>query len=277
MNIIDLETPLNTEKYQAPKTPNEAPFFITEYGKTYLNTPCYQLRMNSPVSCIQYVVSGSGVIILNNNIYTVKSGDTFMLTEGNNQIYYSNPDNQFERIWINFKGELANAIIDSYKLSDRIVFRNTDTFDLITQIQKKCKGITDPEEYKNETAILFLRLIQFLSNKKEGEENVTGPIEKIRLYIDCHITENLKISEIAKNFSFSPEHIIRTFKITYGITPHKYIIQSKIRIAMIMLKSTNSSIEEIAESLNFSDPHHFSFAFNNYVGCRPSAYRKGQI
>ncbi len=39
MNIIDLETPLNTEKYFAPKTDNEYPFYITEYGKTLQRSP----------------------------------------------------------------------------------------------------------------------------------------------------------------------------------------------------------------------------------------------
>ena len=39
MNIIDLETPNNTEKHFAPQTDNKYPFYITEYGKTFRNTP----------------------------------------------------------------------------------------------------------------------------------------------------------------------------------------------------------------------------------------------
>ena len=229
--------------------------------------------MKSHVSCLQYVISGSGVIICNNNIYTVKGGDTFLLCEGSDQIYYSNPDNHFERIWINFKGELSKSIIDLYHLTNSMVFRNTDTLNLLNEIHNKCKSVSDPEEYKNETSRLFLKTIQFLSNKKAEAPNVTDPAEKIRPYIDRHITENLKISEIAKKFGFTPEHIIRIFKRTYGITPHKYILQSKIRIAMIMLESTDNSVEEISQMLSFSDPHHFSYAFNSYVGYRPSHYR----
>lgn len=274
MDIIYLKEPLTAEKHLGPKTNNKEPFYITEYGITRPDTPCYQLRMKSHVSCLQYVISGSGIIICNNNIYTVKSGDTFLLTEGSDQIYYSNPDNHFERIWINFKGELSKAIIDLYGLTNSMVFRNTDTFNLLTEIHKKCKSLSEPTEYKNESARIFLKTIQFLSNKKAEAPNIVDPAEKIRPYIDRHITENLKINEIAKTLNFTPEHIIRTFKQTYGITPHKYITQSKIRIAMIMLKSTDSSVEEISQALCFSDPHHFSYAFNKYTGYRPSVYRK---
>ena len=67
LNIIELETPQNAEKFFAPKTSAIEPFFLTEYGTTLKGIPCYQLRINSPVSCLQYVISGSGVIINNNN------------------------------------------------------------------------------------------------------------------------------------------------------------------------------------------------------------------
>lgn len=275
MNIIDLETPNNTEKYFAPETDNLYPFYIIEYGKTYRNIPCYQLRMDSPIGCAQYVISGSGIIICNNNIYTVQEGDTFLLPEGTDQIYYSNPDNQFERIWINFKGELAQSFLDIYKLNDTFVFKNVNTLDIFTEIHEQCKKLNDPTEYKNRTSQLFLKLIQFLANNKQPANETTSDIEQIRLYIDCNITENIKISDIAQNFSFSQEHIIRIFKKNYGITPHRYILESKIRLAMIMLKMTDMRIDEIAEKLSFSDSHHFSTQFKKLMGCKPSLYRNG--
>lgn len=212
MNIIDLETPLNTEKHFAPKTDDEYPFYITEYGKTFKNTPCYQLRMDSPIGCIQYVISGSGIIICNDKIYTVKEGDTFLLPQGSNHIYYSNPDNQFKRIWLNFKGELAKAVLDIYKLNDIVVFKNTNSLEIFTEIYAKCQKLKDPVKYKNQTSQLFLKLIQFISDNKETTKTEKpNTIEQIRLYIDCHITENLKICDIARIFSFSNEHIIRIF------------------------------------------------------------------
>ena len=273
MNIIDLETPNNTEKYFAPETDNPYPFYITEYGKTFRNIPCYQLRMDSPIGCAQYVISGSGIIICNNNIYTVHEGDTFLLPQGSNQIYYSNPDNHFERIWINFKGELAQALLDIYNLNDTIVFKNVNTLDIFTEIYEVCKKLSDPSEYKNQTTQLFLKLIQFIADNKQNTSETTSDIEQIRLYIDCHITENLKISDIAQNFLFSQEHIIRIFKKNYGITPHRYILESKIRLAMIMLKMTDMRIDEIAEKLSFSDSHHFSTQFKKLMGYKPSLYR----
>lgn len=274
MNIIDLETPLNTEKHFAPKTDDEQPFYITEYGRTFLNTPCYQLRMDSPIGCAQYVISGSGIIICNDKIYTVSGGDTFLLPAGSNQVYYSNPDNRFERIWINFKGELAKALLDIYKLENIVVFKNVNTYDIFNEILKTCEELSDPQKYKTQTSQLFFKLVQYLSDNYTEIREDTSAIEQIRLYIDCHITENLKVSDIAQNFSFPKEHIIRIFKKNYGITPHQYILQSKVRISMMMLKMTDMSIEEIAENLCFSNPQHFSTQFKKLMGYKPSLYRK---
>ena len=274
MNIIDLETPKNTEKYIAPQTDNESPFYITEYGKTFAGTPCYQLRMASPVSCIQYVISGSGVILYRDQLFSVQQGDAFLLLEGENQIYYSNPDNQFERIWINFRGPLSTALIEIYGLKDTAVFKNTNILCLMEEIHKACHENKEPEAYKKQTALLFLKLIQFFADNRENAANVSHNAEQMRAFLDMHILEDWKLSHIAAHFSFTKEHFIRVFRNTYGITPHQYILQSRIRIAMIMLVSTNNSISQIAEKLHFSDPHHFSDAFQKHVGFRPSLYRK---
>ena len=46
--------------------------------------------------------------------------------------------------------------------------------------------------FKREGAVLFLRLIQLLAEHKQPGEAVTGAVEQIRLFIDCHLTENLR-------------------------------------------------------------------------------------
>lgn len=274
MNVIDLETPINTEKHFAPKTDRNPPFYITEYGKTFKNTPCYQLRMNSPISCLQYVVSGKGVIICNGKSYFVGAGDTFLLPSGSDQIYYSDTDNQFERIWINFKGKLSEALIKIYGLEEIVVFADTDCKELLLKIHAACEKYRDPTEYQNRTAVLFLETVQFLSQNKGNAKTLpTTSVEQIRLFIDGNITDNIKVTDIAARFSFSEEYVIRLFKKIYGITPHKYIIQSKIRLAMIMLKLTDDSIEKIAETLGFFDSRHFSNQFKKHIGCTPSQYR----
>ena len=215
MDVIALETPSSTIKFFAPETEDITPFFIPEYGSTLLDTPCYQLRLNSAVGCLQYVQKGSGVLITDDNIYTVSTGDTFLLQEGTNQIYYSNADNQFARIWINFKGDFAKRLLELYGIEDTVVFRQTDTLSLLERIQEVCKTAKTPQEYKDASARVFLEMIQFLAQHKTESVQVNSSLEQIRLYIERHITEVYRqdiIEETPQDNSFGKKRCLLLFR-----------------------------------------------------------------
>ncbi len=273
MNLVELLAPEGAEIYKVKKK-HDRKLSITEYGITYRNMPCYQIRMNSPIACLQYVRYGSGIIISGDRMYRVEMGDTFLLREGIDQIYYSNPDNQFERIWINFKGEFADMLLKLYGIENVILFKDTDTDKLLRDMFELCGSELERESYQSAIEGKLLEIIQLLAKNKKAAPKADTNADRIRMYIDRNITENISLSDIAKEFSFSREYIVRMFKKNYGITPHQYILQSKIRISMIMLKGEDSSIEEISNKLNFSAPEHFSQTFYKYTGYRPSAYKK---
>ncbi len=276
MNLVELLKPPGTEIHSGPAVESSR-LQLTQYGVTGPNMPCYQIRMNSPIACLQYVRRGSGILIINEEMYQARAGDTFLLREGMNQIYYSNPDNQFERVWINFRGELPRALIRLYGLEDFVVFRNTDSEPLLREIFSLCEAGLPAPDYQEQLEHRLLSIAQLLAAHREEPPGADTSVEEIRLYIDHHITENLQLSQIAEAFSYSREHIVRLFRKNYGITPHQYLIQSKIRLAMNMLMENKKSIEEISDFLNFSAPQHFSSTFLRFTGYRPSAYRKRRL
>ena len=272
-DIVSLASPESAERYHAPDGAAHEPFYLSECGKTYAGTPCYQIRLSSNIASLQYVVSGSGVLICNERLYTVKAGDAFLLPAGSDQIYYSNEDNDFGRIWINLRGTLVASLPAAYGLAAQVVFRCIDIRAEMEEIVEACRNATDAIAYQNTAARLYLAILQKLVTAR-GEEQSEGPMERVRYYIDTHITEDLKLSDMAHALGFSPEHLCRRFGRTYGITPHSYILQSRIRMAMVMLSTDTLSLGEISEALSFSDPRHFSAQFLAHVGMRPSVYRR---
>jgi len=257
-----------------PKIDVENPFWVPQYGYSSKEIPGHEIRINSDISCIQYVISGSGVVISDKFTTRVSEGDTFLLLEGSDQNYYSDPDDPIKKIWFNFRGKLSLDIINAYGLNKSVVFRNLHTEELISQMHKVCDSNHDnPKKCQHEMLLQFVRIVQFLSDNKPT--NTTTEIaDFVRYYIDAHITENLKLDEISANTNLSKEHLIRLFKNKYGITPHQYMIQCRIKIAASMLKITNLSIEQISNKLNYCDPHHFSEQFAKCMNCRPSEYRR---
>ena len=194
---MDKTTSLNNrmeDYHKSPKAKNEYPFWITEYGTTFADPHYQEIRYNSEISCIEYIISGSGVINSNGKSYIVNKGDSYMLLEGSDQNYYSNADDPFTKIWFNFKGVLNREIIKIYGLFDTVLFKNTNTLPFIEKIHQIISDNTDPKLIQEETSVVFLRLIQFMADHKQELTTESSSVDMIRYYIDCNITKNIKMS-----------------------------------------------------------------------------------
>ena len=71
----------------------------------------------------------------------------------------------------------------------------------------------------------------------------------------------------------SEAHFIRTFKATFGETPHRYLQRRRVERAMFLLRSTDRSITDICLDTGFTSLGTFSRTFTQIVGEPPSRYR----
>ena len=256
---------------------DKLPFEITHFGVTHSDSEYHQIRLSSKYTAVEYVLSGSGILNVDGHSYIAQKGDTYILPQGKDQNYYSIPNDPMEKIWFNCTGPLATVLLEQYGLDDMVIFRNTHSCHYIEKMHSIFSSDNTSEHvYENfdKAALLYHEILQFLVKNKCNVSLESSPIDSIRYYIDNHISENIKLADIAKFSSYTPDHIIRLFKERYNITPHQYIINSKMQIAEALLTQTSKSINEISAELNFSEVHHFSKLFEKTVGLRPSAYRK---
>lgn len=80
------------------------------------------------------------------------------------------------------------------------------------------------------------------------------------------------IEEMAKDSNISLYHMIRQFKKAYGLTPHKFQIQCKVRKAQKLLQEDKSICEVTYES-GFCDQSHLDRCFQKLVGLTPTEYK----
>lgn len=84
--------------------------------------------------------------------------------------------------------------------------------------------------------------------------------------------ENLSVRQIAALCGISESGLRNGFTKTYGVSPQQYRINAKISKAKFLLESTDLSVYDIAEQLNFYDEAYFCKMFRKYVGCSPRKY-----
>lgn len=94
-------------------------------------------------------------------------------------------------------------------------------------------------------------------------------------YIKKNYTnENLCIPELAAMCEISEDYFRKTFKITFGISPRKYINELKISYAKELITSEMYTVTEVAELSGYTDMSYFSREFKKAFGLSPDAYRK---
>ena len=71
----------------------------------------------------------------------------------------------------------------------------------------------------------------------------------------------------------SEAHFIRTFKATFGETPHRYLQRRRVERAMYLLRATDRSVTDICMEVGFSSLGTFSRTFRDIVGETPSEFR----
>ncbi|HEY0799748.1 MAG TPA: AraC family transcriptional regulator, partial [Steroidobacteraceae bacterium] len=98
-------------------------------------------------------------------------------------------------------------------------------------------------------------------------------LKRVEEYIDSHLDSALDVHELAALVHLSSFHFIRLFHKSVGLTPRKYVIQSRVMRARELLATTDLPLTEIALATGFSDQSHFSRRFHELVGIPPRAFR----
>jgi len=132
---------------------------------------------------------------------------------------------------------------------------------VIEMIQKVLGNITD---YKPDDRI-NMRL----------KQNHLVTIERAKEYITQHFTDDISLMQIAEYCYVSPFHFSRLFKTFTSESPHKFLLNIRLKNAEMLLRNTAQPVADIAFSSGFNSIEHFSAAFKQKYKCAPAAYRLG--
>ena len=91
--------------------------------------------------------------------------------------------------------------------------------------------------------------------------------------IDAELAKPLNIERLSREVGVSLGYLSRAFKRSTGISPHQYILQTRVNRARQLIKATSRSLAEIAEQVGFADGSHMTTVFLKLTGKAPSHFR----
>jgi AraC-like DNA-binding protein len=94
------------------------------------------------------------------------------------------------------------------------------------------------------------------------------------LWIDAHSHRPIDLEDAAAQADISPFHFLRLFANVLGVTPHQYLVRSRLRHAARRLADEESSITDIAYDVGFGDLSNFVRTFHRAAGVSPLRFRQ---
>jgi len=94
------------------------------------------------------------------------------------------------------------------------------------------------------------------------------------LWMDAHSHQPIDLERTAKEAGLSAFHFLRVFASVLGVTPHQYLVRSRLRHAARLLADQTRSITDVAFDVGFGDLSNFVRTFHRAAGVSPRGFRQ---
>ena len=94
------------------------------------------------------------------------------------------------------------------------------------------------------------------------------------LWIDENFSQEIDLEEAARKAGLSPFHFLRLFSGVLGVTPHQYLVRSRLRHAARLLADEDVAVTDIAYDVGFGDLSNFVRTFHRAAGVAPMKFRQ---
>lgn len=107
-----------------------------------------------------------------------------------------------------------------------------------------------------------------------AEPRIWGVIQAALQYCDANFRSPLRVTDVARAMGYSPNHLSHLFSTYVGHSLADHIRTLRLDAAQALLETSELSISEIARSVGYGDPAHFTRAFTRAHDLSPKAYRE---
>jgi AraC-like DNA-binding protein len=94
------------------------------------------------------------------------------------------------------------------------------------------------------------------------------------LWIDAHSQRPIDLEDAAAQANISPFHFLRLFSDALGVTPHQYLVRSRLRHAARLLADNDRPVTDVAYDVGFGDLSNFVRTFHRAAGVSPLRFRQ---
>ena len=126
--------------------------------------------------------------------------------------------------------------------------------------------------------LLAQRLVEVVSGVAKKPAKVTARDRRraveAALWIDARSHREIELEDAARQAGVSPFHFLRSFSGVLGVTPHQYLVRSRLRRAARYLAEDDKPVTDVAYDVGFNDLSNFVRTFHRAAGVSPLKFRQ---
>jgi AraC-like DNA-binding protein len=270
-------------------------YYFYQYNQTDLNVyrcgieeckPGYTwgpgVRDHFIVHCI---LEGEGSFSDGDSSWKLSAGDGFVIFPGKLVTYSADRGNPWTYSWVGFHGLKAETFLNKANLyREKPVFFQRIDKNIINCLNNM---ITDARLSTSSELLLLGHLYIFLSlliqNSRDmlpqasEEGNQDKLCRKAIEFISKNYSRKISVQDIASSIGLDRSYLYKIFMKFLNMSPQDFLINYRLDRAVELMNNPDLTIGDIARSVGYEDPLHFSRIFKKVKGSSPSHYRQNIV
>ncbi len=124
-----------------------------------------------------------------------------------------------------------------------------------------------------------LHLVRHHTSEEHRVPSYTGGVPPARLkrveaYVEAHLSEEIRLEDLADEAGMSQYHFCRQFKKTVGQSPYQYVIERRVEEGRRLLKETGWTVARVSLAVGYESQSRFTQQFKRRVGTTPGRFRR---
>jgi AraC-like DNA-binding protein len=280
---------MNAEQYGVSINPFPRPGELTVlFAGSNQTAPLHQVGPHAlDYHLVHLIVSGKGSFTWRGQRRELKAGDCFFIYPGELTGYLSDGADPWSYSWIGFRGSEADKLLKEAGISpdSPVAFGSAESGSrrLRTLFGRMQQTLRSGKAGSDLRAGAYLRHIfgEFVDRiaappEEAGEHPSEAELRRriglaIR-WLALQYHRPVSIEELAKESGYHRAYLTRMFKKATGLSPAQYLLKLRMERALLLLREP-LTVSQIAASVGYADPFHFSKQFKKWHGRSPTELR----
>lgn len=246
------------------------------------NTLEFKPHNHDDVYEIVYLLGGDCEFVVEGNAYRLRPGDIVFTRPFELHRILCLSDKTYERIILYIKEEWFDrhdcaeyrGIFENRALGEGSLVPADITNEELRDCMRRAHEYYEEGAYKPADARVteFLHLLNGSERAEAGAYAKNERIRDIIMYINEHITEELKLEDISKKFFIDKYYLCKSFKKNTGFTVSQYINRKRLLLARELRRGGKTLLQSSLDA-GFNSYAHFYKTYVKQNGAPPSSMR----